>query len=63
MQIKKHGYAHGRKLYMYINKIGFMAFATCYTMTKRKLYDKEQNSIGISKYFLHLRIMKNQYVI
>jgi hypothetical protein len=49
MQIKKTfketGYAHGRKLYMNVQKIDFMAFATCYMMTKRKLYEKEENSI------------------
>jgi hypothetical protein len=45
-----------------VNKIDFISFVTCYMMTKMKLYDKEQNSIFISKRFICLRIMKNQYV-
>jgi hypothetical protein len=45
-----------------VNKIDFIAFVTCFMMTKRNLNDKEQNSIWISNCFLRLRIMKNQYV-
>jgi hypothetical protein len=56
MQIKKHI----RKPIMPIegnstwngNKINFMAFVTRYMMTKRKQYDKEQNSIWISQCFI-----------
>jgi hypothetical protein len=59
---KETGYAHGRKFYMNVNIIDFMTFVTCYMMTKKKLYDKEQIFIWILKCFIGLRIMKNQYV-
>jgi hypothetical protein len=45
-----------------VNEIDFMTFVIFYMMTKRKLYDKEHNSIWISKCFIRLRIMKNHYV-
>jgi hypothetical protein len=66
MQIKKHIRKRvqpmGGNSTWNVNKIDFMAFVTCYMMTKRKLYDKEQNSIWIPNCFICLRFMKNQYL-